>query len=108
MLLLDQCPLICAGFPGTRLPLVVSVGYDAEAESLPTYQPKFHARETPDGGSSYIMAVSVLERPTLVLNRTGSPCMCHGGAVAGLALEPRRHVVDPDNFQLYSWPTGRS
>ena len=50
------------------------------------------------------MGVSVLERPTLVLNRHWQPV--HVATVARslvLLWNHAAHVVDPDNFQLHSW-----
>ena len=50
------------------------------------------------------MGVSVLQRPTLVLNRHWQPV--HVATVARslvLLWNQAAHVVDPDDFQLYSW-----
>jgi 5-methylcytosine-specific restriction endonuclease McrA len=50
------------------------------------------------------MAVAVLERPTLVLNKLWQPV--HVATVARsltMLWNEAAHVVDPDDFQLYTW-----
>jgi 5-methylcytosine-specific restriction endonuclease McrA len=50
------------------------------------------------------MSVAVLERPTLVLNRSWQPV--HVATVARsltMLWNESAHVVDPDDFRLYNW-----
>jgi 5-methylcytosine-specific restriction endonuclease McrA len=50
------------------------------------------------------MSVSVLERPTLVLNRNWQPVSVATVARSLTMLwNASAHVVDPDDFQLYTW-----
>jgi 5-methylcytosine-specific restriction endonuclease McrA len=50
------------------------------------------------------MASSVLERPTLVLNRSWQPINVAPVARALVLLwNDAAHVVDPDDFQTYTW-----
>src|SRR5579859_1249261 len=60
----------------------------------------------PLGGSANMVMVgsAVLERPTLVLNRHWQPV--HVATVARsltMLWNESAHVVDPDDFQLYTW-----
>ena len=50
------------------------------------------------------MSGCVLQRPTLVLNRHWQPVHVAPVARALIMLwNQAAHVIDPDDFQLYSW-----
>jgi 5-methylcytosine-specific restriction endonuclease McrA len=57
-----------------------------------------------DLGEEERMSASVLDRPTLVLNRNWQPVSVAPVARALTMLwNGSAHVVDPDNFRLYTW-----
>src|SRR5271157_3053740 len=90
---LDQLPLICAEFPGNPVAgswcLLVMM---AQAESLPTYQPKLPRQGDTGWGGEFVhhgcersATTDSSAEPPLAARSCG-----HGGAIAGIALEPRR------------------